>query len=73
MSRQGLRIAVKVGLSRRKFLNHESAIKYFSSLREEVFELIKELEIEYPNYKLDFSPESLKSIEKIYFDYYDKN
>jgi len=73
MSRQGLKIAVKIGLSRRKFLNEESAKKYFNSLRKEVFELVEKLKIEYPNHKLDYSPESLKLIENIYFDYYDKN
>jgi hypothetical protein len=30
------------------------------------------LKSEYPNDILDYSPDSLKSIEKIYFDYYDK-
>ena len=70
MSRQGLKIAVKIGLSRRKFLNEESAKKYFNSLRKEVFELVEKLKIEYPNHKLDYSPESLKLIENIYFDYY---
>lgn len=73
MGRQGLKIAVKVGMSRRKFLNRESAEKYFNALKKEVLGLVGELQLEYPNEKLDFSPESLKSIEKLYFDYFDKN
>jgi len=73
MGRQGLKIAVKVGMSRRKFLNRESAEKYFNALKKEVLGLVGELQLEYPNEKLDFSPESLKSIEKLYFDYFDNN
>ena len=73
MSRQGLKLAVKIGMSRRKFLNRESAENHFDNLKKDVYELIEWLRKEYPNECLDYSPESLKSIEKIYFDYSDKN
>lgn len=73
MSRQGLKLAVKIGLSRKEFLNREHADNYFENLKKEIFELVEQLQKEYPNEILDFSPESLKSIEKIYFDYFDNH
>ncbi len=73
MSRQGLKIAVKIGMSRRKFLNKESAENYFEGLKKDIFKLVEQLQNEYPNEILDYSPKSLKSIERIYFDYFDKN
>jgi hypothetical protein len=56
MSRQGLKIAVEIGFSRRRFLNKEAAEGYFENLKLEVFELVDSLESEYPNEILDYSP-----------------
>lgn len=71
MGRKGLKIAVQLGLKRRKFTDLASAEKYYDTLKEEIYTLVDELQKAYPNEVLDYSPESLKSIEKIYFDYYD--
>lgn len=71
MTRQGLKIAVKIGLKRRKFYNQESAVSYFDNLKKEVFVLVEQLRKEYPEEILDYSSTSLKTIEKIYFDYFD--
>ena len=68
-----MKIAMQVGLKRRKFSDKEAAEKFFKNLKKEVFTLVKELQLSYPNEKLDYSPESLKAIEKIYFDYCDNN
>jgi hypothetical protein len=40
MSRQGLKIAIEVGLSRNKFINSESAEKYFKNLKLKVFDKV---------------------------------
>lgn len=73
MSRQGLKIALKVGQSRIKFDNLKIAEKYFEKERLIYLQKIKVLQEKYKNEKLDFSPESLKSIEKIYFDFYEND
>jgi len=71
MGRKGLKIAVQVGLKRRKFTDLAAAEKYYDTLKEEIFSLVDELQKAYPSEVLDYSPESLKAIEKIYFDYCD--
>jgi hypothetical protein len=71
MSRAGLKRAIEVGLSRKKFLDRAAAEEYFSDLRTDVLQTVASLQSEYPEERLDGSPESLKSIEKIYFDYLD--
>jgi hypothetical protein len=73
MSKQGMKIALEVGKSRMKFDNFELAEKYFENVKKNFLEKINKLQDKYKNEKLDFSPESLKTIEKIYFDYYEKD
>ena len=73
MSRKGLKIALNVGQSRMKFDNLKIAETYFEKERLIYLQKIKLLQEKYKNEKLDFSPESLKSIEKIYFDFYENN
>ena len=73
MSRQGLKIAIEVGLSRKKFDDRESAENYFTNLKSIILDKVVLLQELHTNEKLDYSPQSLKLIEKLYFYYYDNN
>lgn len=68
-----MKIALKVGQSRMKFDSLKIAETYFENERLIYLQKIKALQEKYINEKLDFSPESLKSIEKIYFDFYEND
>lgn len=65
MSRRVLKIAVQIGLKRRKFSSKESAENYFEKLKKEVSELVVMLQLEYQKELLDYSPKSLKSKSKL--------
>ncbi|MEM6395826.1 MAG: hypothetical protein AAF741_05730 [Bacteroidota bacterium] len=69
MSLNGRKIAIKVALNRRKFDDRASAELYYENLKEAIFKEVKKIQVLYPEYVLDYSPDSLKVIEKIYFDY----
>ncbi len=73
MSRQGYKLALQAGNSLHVHKTKEEAEKYYFSYRDKALKSILKLVKKYPEYQLDFSPESLKRMEKLYFDLLEKN
>ncbi len=69
MSKQGHQLAHSFPVHKTK----EEAEKYYFSYRDNVLKSIAKLAKKHPEYQLDFSPESLKDLEKLYFDLLEKN
>ncbi len=68
MSRQGHKLAIQIGLPLPVHKTKEEAERHYFSFRDKALKEIEKLAIKYPVYDLDFSPESLKRIELLYFD-----
>ncbi len=67
MTRHGLKVALKHAESLPSFSSLEEAEKFLFGLRDTLCELLEHL-AEQSDVRLDYSPESLKSLEKWYFD-----
>jgi len=72
MSKQGHKSALQVGRSLPVHKTREEAEKFYFSYRDKALKSIAKLAKKHPEYQLDFSPESLKNLEKLYFDLLDK-
>ncbi len=53
--------------------NKEKATAFWLELRDKILAKVVLLNRQYPNRKLDYTPESLKDIEWMYYDYLDKD
>lgn len=73
MSRQGHKFAILTGQARPVHNTKQDAEKFYYSLRDKALLDIEKLRSKYPNYNLDFSPDSLKNIEGLYFDLLDQH
>ena len=67
MTKQGLKVAIQNSLSLPSFTSQEVAEESLFNLRDEMRELIVSLDQQW-NIGLDFSPNSLKKLEKWYFE-----
>lgn len=73
MSRQGRKIAILTGQARPVHKTRQDAEQYYFSFRDKALQDIEKLRSKHSDYKLDFSPDSLKDMEGLYFDLLDKN
>lgn len=73
MSKLGQKIAVLTGLSRPVHNTQQDAERHYFSFRDKALQDIEKLVSKFPDYKLDFSPESLKDMEGLYFDLIDND
>jgi hypothetical protein len=71
MSRQGREIALKYGQQLPAFESLVEAEQYYRALRERHLALLVEIPAEQPSFIPNYSPESLKQLEKLYFQLYD--
>ncbi len=72
MSRQGHKLALLVGQSRLIHKTRQDAERYYFLFREKALRDIEKLKLKYSDYNLDYSPDSLKNIEKLYFNLLDR-
>ena len=73
MSKQGLKAALKYGEKLREFNDISEAEEYFLSYKDDLIKKLEMLCMQNPYFLPDYTVESLKKIEKWYFDLYDKN
>src|SRR6266404_1189235 len=73
MSKKGLQVALAFGKSLPDFANYEEAKDYYFSFRERHLELLRQISQRQATFVMDFSPESLKSLEKLYFALHESN
>ena len=73
MSKYGLKIAKEYGEKLQSFYNKEDAERYFDLYRNNAVDIVEKIIKSYDNLKLDYSVESLKNIEKLYFELYENN
>jgi len=71
MSRQGQKIALKTAKDRPEHKSRQEAERFNFSYRDKALSEIEELKNKYTDYILDFSPDSVINIEKLYFDILD--
>ena len=72
MTKYGLKIAIQNSLSLPSFTSQKEAEISLFNLRDEMREMILSIEKQ-SNVGLDFSPQSLKVLEKWYFELLDSN
>jgi hypothetical protein len=68
MTKNNMQIAQQYAEKLPAFENQQEAEKYFSDFRKRYLALLKEAAGSQTSFAPDFSPESLKSLEKWYFD-----
>jgi hypothetical protein len=71
MSKQGRKIAIEYGEKLPSFSSQEEADQYYSDYREKHLILLSNVTKDQLVFRPDFSPESLKSLEKWYFQLYE--
>lgn len=72
MSKYSLNIAIKYGETLREFSNKSEAENYFISYKDNLLNRLKAISIQTSAFFLDYTIESLKKLEKWYFDLYEK-
>ena len=72
MSKYSLNIAIKYGETLREFSNKSEAENYFISYKDNLLNRLKAISIQTSAFFLDYTIESLKKVEKWYFDLYEK-
>ena len=72
MSKQGLNTAIQYGESLEEFNNKIEAENYFMSYKNHLLERLKIISKQTNDFFLNYTEESLKEIEKWYFDLYEK-
>ncbi len=73
MSRQGRKLAILIGQARPVHTTRQDAEQFYFSFRDKALQDIEKLRSEHSDYNLDFSPNSLKDMEGLYFELLDKN
>lgn len=73
MSQFGLKTAVKYGVKLKEFSDISEAENYYFSYRDCMLTKLETISKQNPFFESDYTLESLKSIEKWYFDLYEKN
>lgn len=73
MSRYGLKIAIQYGKTLKKFRDISEAEDYFFSYRDNLLNKFETICRQNSCFLPDYTVESLKRIEKWYFDLYEKN
>lgn len=73
MSKYSLNIAIKYGETLREFSNISEAEDYFISYRDYFLNRLKAISAQDSAFFPDYTVESLKKLEKWYFDLYEKN
>ena len=71
MSIRGLRKVIADMDKVKSFCNLEQATDHFNEFREHRLKLISDLSSKYDIFKPDYTPESLKYLEKLYFTLYE--
>ena len=71
MSRYGLDVARKYGSKLPSFQSSEDAHMYWSQYRSDHLALLEEISEQTDSFYPDYDPESLKAIERWYFDLYE--
>ena len=72
MSKYSLNIAIKFGKMLRKFSNKSKAEDYFISYKDDLLSRLKVISAQASAFFPDYTVESLKKLEKWYFDLYEK-
>lgn len=72
MSKRGLNTAIQYGESLEEFNNKIEAENYFMSYKKHLLERLKIISKQTNEFFLNYTEESLKEIEKWYFDLYEK-
>lgn len=73
MSKKGLEAAAEYGVSLPEFSNLKEAKQAYFTYRDEILEYIDYISQGHPFFKMDYTAESLKSLEKWYFELFDRN
>ena len=72
MSKYSLNIAIKYGETLREFNDKSEAEDYFISYKDNLLNRLKAISTQTSVFFLDYTIESLKKLEKWYFDLYEK-
>src|SRR6267142_1853896 len=73
MSTEGLKAALRFAASLPEFSTYEEAEKFYTDLRERYHHLLRDIATRQSTFVMDFSPESLKTLEKLYFHLQERN
>ncbi|HSW88230.1 MAG TPA: hypothetical protein VLG12_03650 [Candidatus Saccharimonadales bacterium] len=73
MSKAGLKVAIAVSSQLPQFNSLEEAKNYYFSYRDERLALLKKVSQNSKMFSMDFKPESLKILEKWYFQLYEND
>jgi hypothetical protein len=73
MSKKGLKVAIEYGEKLREFENIFEAEKFFFNYKNELLIQLELVSQESNIFKADYKVESLKNLEKWYFELYEKN
>ncbi len=73
MSKQGVKLAIEYAKDLPKFENLSKAKKFFSEYRKDLLDYLKSISKHSEIFKMDFTLESLKTLEYWYFELYESD